>query len=73
MEKVGSLWSKKNKDGKKYLTGSMMGGIRVMVYPVKSKTNDKSPDYNILIEYPGVEKTKFENGFSKIKVTQEDF
>ena len=75
MEKVGSLWSKKNKDGKKYLTGTMLGGIRVLIYPVKTKTSDKSPDYTISIEYPGADKPVFarSSGFQKPKVTEEDF
>lgn len=59
MEKVGSLWKRKSKDGKQFLSGTMLGGLKVMIYPTKSKQSDKSPDYQVLIEYPGVEPKKF--------------
>lgn len=52
LHKVGSLWKGKSKDGKTFLSGNALG-IRVLVYPVKDKKKDKSPDYTLSIEFPG--------------------
>lgn len=40
------LWKQKDKAGNTYLTG-MMGGVRVLIFPVKEKKSDKSPDYSL--------------------------
>lgn len=40
------LWKNKDKNGNTYLTG-LMGGVRVLVFPVKEKKSDKHPDYTL--------------------------
>ncbi len=40
------LWKNKDKNGNIYLSGSL-GGVRVLVFPVKNKTSEKSPDYTL--------------------------
>jgi hypothetical protein len=41
------LWKQKTKDGGTYLAGSM-GGVRVLIFPVRDKKSDKSPDYSLV-------------------------
>lgn len=40
------LWKQKDKNGNVYLTG-LMGGVRVLIFPIKEKKSDKSPDYSM--------------------------
>lgn len=41
------LWKNKDKAGNMFLAGNM-GGVRVLVFPVKQKQNEKSPDYTLV-------------------------
>ena len=72
MDKIGSLWKHKTKDGLNYLSGNAAGGIKVLVYPVKTKKNDKGPDYTLSIEYPGVEQKNKTFKNEDLKTTTED-
>lgn len=41
------LWKQKMKDGTTYLAGNL-GGVRVLIFPVKEKKSEKSPDYSLV-------------------------
>lgn len=74
MESVGVLWKNK-KDDKTYLSGNMLGGIKVLIYPVKKKLKKNSPDYTISIEYPcncSNKKDSKKDVSGVVKVTHED-
>lgn len=48
---IGALWLKE-KDGKKYFSGSLQdlhGEIRIVVFKNDNKTKDTQPDYQILL------------------------
>jgi hypothetical protein len=48
--KVCGLYKKKDKDGNKYLTGSIPGTeIRINIFPNKLKKEDIHPDYQLVI------------------------
>lgn len=53
---VTGLWKNKDKNGNMYLSG-LMGGVRVLVFPVKEKKSEKSPDYSLCFA-PNEEQTK---------------
>lgn len=40
------LWKQKDKNGNVYLAGNM-GGVRVLIFPIKEKKSEKSPDYTL--------------------------
>lgn len=51
MIKLTGLWKNKSKNGMEYLSGRL-GNAKVMIFPVKNKKSDKSPDYElVLAEY----------------------
>lgn len=45
---VCGLWKNESKSGSTYLSGSL-GGVQVLVFPVKEKRSDRSPDYTLCI------------------------
>ena len=49
MIRLGGLWKQKSKNGEPYLSGSAGPNATWMVFPVKSKTNPKGPDYTLVI------------------------
>jgi len=49
--KIISLWTKQDKNGNKYYTGTLGGSIRVVAFPNK-KTNEKQPDMDVYIAEP---------------------
>jgi hypothetical protein len=54
------LWKNKDKNGNVFLAGSM-GGVRVLVFPVKNKQSEKSPDYTLVFapnETPAQQQTQ---------------
>jgi hypothetical protein len=50
-EKLGALWTKKSKKGTTYLSG-VINEQRVIVFKVREKRNDKSPDYEVFRSEP---------------------
>jgi len=47
MIKLCGLWEKQ-KDGKRYLSGSL-GGARIVILPNNYKKEEKHPDYNLFV------------------------
>lgn len=50
--KIGALWLKETKDGKKYMSGvleDMRGEIRIAVFRNDRKEKENHPDYQIII------------------------
>ncbi len=50
--KIGALWLKETKDGKKYMSGvleDLRGNIKIAVFKNDRKESDKHPDYSILL------------------------
>jgi len=45
---VCGLWKNESRNGSTYLSGSL-GGVQILVFPVKEKRSDKSPDYMLCI------------------------
>lgn len=48
MVNVCGLWKNESRNGSTYLSGSL-GGLQILVFPVKEKRSDKSPDYTLCI------------------------
>lgn len=47
--KVASLWMNTSKSGMQYMTGKL-GGLKIVIFPVKEKRSDRSPDFNMYFE-----------------------
>ncbi len=50
--KIGALWLKETKDGKKYFSGvleDMRGEIRIAVFKNDRKEKENQPDYQIIV------------------------
>jgi uncharacterized protein (DUF736 family) len=50
--KIGSLWIKTSKDGKRYMSGileDMHGKMNIVVFSNTDKKSDKAPDYSIML------------------------
>lgn len=47
--RVASLWLNTSKSGMQYMTGKL-GGLKIVIFPVKEKRGDKSPDFNMYFE-----------------------
>lgn len=50
-KKIGALWQKQTKDGKRYLSGileDLSGDIRIAIFPNDRKQKDTEPDFTIL-------------------------
>ena len=43
------LWRGTTKDGRSYLGGNLGFGARLLIFKNDRKTEDKQPDYNVLI------------------------
>jgi hypothetical protein len=51
--KIGSLWAKQTKDGKRFLSGSIeIDGqkIKIVIWPNDYKYSEKSPDFKVYID-----------------------
>lgn len=58
--KIGALWTRTSKEGKKYLSGvlqDLSGDIRIAVFLNDRKEKDNEPDYNILLSEQKKEQT----------------
>jgi hypothetical protein len=51
LEKLGALWTKTSKNGTTYLSG-VINDQRVVVFKVREKRNDASPDYQVFKSEP---------------------
>ena len=63
-EKIGALWLKQNKNGKKYLSGVLeMNGekVKIVVFKNTYKKDDKHPDYIIKRSESKSKETQEEN------------
>ena len=50
--KIGALWLKETKDGKKYFSGvleDMRGEIRIAIFKNHRKEKENQPDYQIIV------------------------
>ncbi len=50
--KIGALWLKETKDGKKYFSGvleDMRGEIRIAIFKNDRKEKENQPDYQIVV------------------------
>lgn len=50
--KIGALWLKESKDGKKYFSGvleDLRGEIRIAVFKNDRKEKENQPDYQIIV------------------------
>lgn len=50
--KIGALWLKETKDGKKYFSGvleDLRGEIRIAIFKNDRKEKDNQPDYQIVV------------------------
>ena len=50
--KIGALWLKETKDGKKYFSGvleDMRGEIRIAIFKNDRKEKENQPDYQIIV------------------------
>lgn len=64
-KKIGALWSKQTKDGKRYLSGvleDLSGDIRIAIFPNDRKQKDNEPDFTILRSDPMEKKTTNQAG-----------
>ena len=43
--KLTGLWKEKSKDGKDYLSGTMMPGAKLLIFPNGFKKRPNDPDY----------------------------
>ena len=58
-QEIGALWSRIDKNGSPYFTGNLkIKGETIMIVAFKNrhKTEDKYPDYHILVSVPREEK-----------------
>jgi hypothetical protein len=51
LEKLGALWVKKSKKGTSYFSG-VINEQRVVIFKVREKRNDASPDYQVFKSEP---------------------
>lgn len=60
MLRIGGLWKHKNKEGQTILTGKgeFIPGLEseFVIFPVKAKKSDKSPDYDLCVRKLGDKK-----------------
>ena len=50
---LGGLWQQTDKNGNKYLSGSLGAFAKLLIFPNRNKTSDNAPDYNmVLVEKP---------------------
>ncbi len=50
--KIGALWLKETKDGKKYFSGvleDLRGEIRIVIFKNDRKEKENQPDYQIIV------------------------
>jgi uncharacterized protein (DUF736 family) len=61
LKNIGVLW-KKDKNGKKFLSGTLDNGIhgdiRIMIFPNEKGKSEKSPDYRIVMATDDAEETR---------------
>jgi uncharacterized protein (DUF736 family) len=55
--KIGALWLKEDKNGKKYMSG-LVGEIKVVVFKNNYKKEDKHPDYIVYEQKENYSKEK---------------
>ncbi|MBZ0158431.1 MAG: DUF736 domain-containing protein [Alphaproteobacteria bacterium] len=52
-KRIGALWKRESRDGKKFLSGVLdlgpMGDVNIAVFVNDKKEKDKHPDYNIVL------------------------
>ena len=57
LKRIGSLWQRKSKSGKPFLSGyldrGLDGDLTIAVFRVQEKQTDKSPDFTIVLVPPG--------------------
>lgn len=61
--KIGALWLKETKDGKKYMSGvleDLRGDIRIAVFKNDRKEKDNHPDYQIVLSEERKERSESE-------------
>ncbi len=56
-DEIGALWRREGKSGQ-YFTGTINtakmieGEVKIVVFPITNKRNDRQPDFRILISKP---------------------
>ena len=46
---LGGLWQQTDKNGNKYLSGSLGAFAKLLIFPNSKKTSDNAPDYNMML------------------------
>ena len=46
---LGGLWQQTDKNGNKYLSGSLGAFTKLLIFPNRNKTSDNAPDYNMML------------------------
>ena len=46
---LGGLWQQTDRNGNKYLSGSLGAFAKLLIFPNRNKTSDSAPDYNMVL------------------------
>lgn len=71
MNKIGALWSKTSNKGMNYFSG-IINDKQIVIFKVKEKKSEKSPDYEIFLSEPRQTAAAVEQKFSGAPPSTED-
>jgi hypothetical protein len=72
-KKIGSLWLRQTKDGKKYMSGvlnDLSGDIQIAIFPNDRKEKENQPDFQIVLYEKREERKAAPSGFDGLTPTQ---